>query len=53
MKKVLISIISIIAFIVLIGDIEILTIKIIIAKILSLFWFLLLIKANNYFMKED
>ena len=53
MKKVLISIISIIAFIVLIGDIEVLTIKIIIAKFLSLFWFLLLIKSNNYFMKED
>lgn len=50
MKKVIISIISIIAFLYLIGEIERdLTINIIILKSVSLFWLWLVAKANNYF----
>lgn len=53
MKKAIISIISILAFLYLIGEQEELTLGIITFKILSLGWLWLVAKANNYFMKEN
>lgn len=48
MKKVIL-IISFIAFIILIGEIEELTFSIVLLKVISLAWLWLIIKANNYF----
>lgn len=53
MKKAIISIISILAFLYLICEPEEITIKIIALKFLSLCWLWLVAKANNYFMKEN
>lgn len=49
MKKVILTIISLIAFLLLIGEVEELTFSIIIIKVLSLAWLWLIAKANNYF----
>ena len=53
MKKAIISIISILAFLYLIGEPEEITIRIVALKFLSLFWIWLVLKANNYFMKGE
>ena len=53
MKKAIISIISILAFLYLIGEQEEITIGIVVLKFLSLGWLWLVAKANNYFMKEN
>lgn len=53
MKKVLLTIISFIAFIILIGETEKLTISIILLKVISLIWIWLIIKANNYFYQGE
>ncbi|MFR6659545.1 MAG: hypothetical protein ACLURX_05905 [Clostridia bacterium] len=53
MKKVLLTIISFIAFIILIGESEKLTISIIVLKVLSLIWLWIIIKANNYFYQGE
>ena len=53
MKRVLLTIISFIAFIILIVEAEKLTISIIVLKVLSLIWLWLIIKANNYFYQGD
>lgn len=53
MKKVLLTIISFIAFIILIGEPEEMTIKIVVLKFLSLGWIWLIIKANNYFYQGE
>lgn len=53
MKKAIISIISIIAFLYLIGEQEEITIKILALKFLSLGWLWLVVKANNYFYQGE
>lgn len=53
MKKVLLTIISFIAFIILIGETEKITISIIVLKVLSLIWLWIIIKANNYFYQGE
>lgn len=52
MKRAIICIISIFAFLYLLCDQEI-TILIVALKFLSLFWIWLVLKANNYFMKGE
>ena len=52
MKKAIISIISILAFLYLIGEQEI-TIGIVLLKFLSLAWLWLIVKANNYFYEGE
>lgn len=52
MKKAIISIISILAFLYLIGEQEI-TIGIVSLKFLSLCWLWLVAKANNYFYQGE
>ena len=49
MKKILITIISIISFIILIGEVNKITISIILLKAVSLLWLWIVAKANNYF----
>ena len=54
MKKVILTIISFIAFIILIGETEELTFSIVLLKVISLAWLWIIVKANNYFfMKES
>ena len=53
MKKVILSIITFIAFIILIGEIENLTFNIILTKSICLIWIWLIVKANNYFYKGE
>ena len=53
MKKFIISIISIIAILYIIGEPKEITIKIIALKILSLGWLWLVAKANNYFYQGE
>lgn len=53
MKKVILSIISFIAFIILIGEVEKITFSIVILKIGSLAWLWLIAKANNYFYQGE
>lgn len=53
MKKVILTIISFIAFIILIGETEDLTFNIIILKSISLAWIWLIAKANNYFYQGE
>ena len=53
MKKVLLTIISFIAFIILIGEIEELTFSVVLLKSISLAWLWLLAKANNYFYQGE
>lgn len=53
MKKAIISIISILAFLYLIGEQEEITIGIVALKFLSLGWLWLVAKANNYFYEGD
>lgn len=53
MKKAIISIISIVAFLYLIGDQEEITIGIVALKFLSLGWLWLVAKANNYFYQGE
>ena len=53
MKKVILSIISFIAFIILIGEIEELTFIIVLLKVISLGWLWLVAKANNYFYQGE
>ena len=49
MKKAIISIISIVAFLYLISELEEITLGIVALKFLSLFWLWLVAKANNCF----
>ena len=49
MKKVIISLISIISILILIGETDEITMKIIVLKFLSLVWLYLVAKTNNYF----
>lgn len=53
MKKVILTIISFIAFIILIEEIEELTFSIVLLKSISLAWLWLLAKANNYFYQGE
>lgn len=53
MKKVILTIISFIAFIILIEEIEELTFSIVLLKSISLAWLWLLAKANNYFYEGE
>lgn len=53
MKKVILTIISFIAFIILIGEIEELTFNIILLKAISLAWLWLIAKSNNYFYQGE
>lgn len=53
MKKVILTIISIIAFLYLIGEKEEITIGIVVLKFLSLGWLWLIAKANNYFYQGE
>lgn len=53
MKKAIITIISFIAFIILIGEIEELTFSIVLLKAISLVWLWLIVKANNYFYQGE
>lgn len=53
MKKVILTIISFIAFIILIGETEELTFGIVLLKVISLIWIWLIIKANNYFYQGE
>lgn len=53
MKKAIIIIISILAFLYLIGEQEELTIGIVALKFLSLGWLWLVAKANNYFYQGE
>ena len=53
MKKAIISIISILAFLYLIGEQEEITIGIVVLKFLSLGWLWLVAKANNYFYQGE
>lgn len=52
-KKAILSIISILAFLYLIGEIEEITIGIVALKFLSLGWLWLVAKANNYFYEGE
>ncbi|UWG09276.1 MAG: hypothetical protein [Bacteriophage sp.] len=53
MKKVIIIIISILAFLYLIGEQEEITLGIVALKFLSLGWLWLVSKANNYFYQGE
>ena len=53
MKKAIIIIISILAFLYIIGEQEEITIGIIALKFLSLAWLWLVAKANNYFYQGE
>lgn len=53
MKKAIKSIISILAFLYIIGEQEEITIGIIALKFLSLTWLWLVAKANNYFYQGE
>lgn len=53
MKKVILFITMSIAFLILIGETEKITISIIILKIISLFYLWLVAKANNYFYQGE
>lgn len=53
MKKAIISIISILAFLYLIVEQEEITIGLVALKFLSLGWLWLVAKANNYFYKGE
>lgn len=53
MKKAIISIISILAFLYLICEQESITASVIIWKIISLAWLWLVAKANNYFYEGE
>lgn len=53
MKKTIITIISILAFLYIIGETEEITIGIIALKFLSLGWLWLVAKANNYFYQGE
>lgn len=53
MKKAIISIISILAFLYVIGEQEEITIGILALKFLSLGWLWLVAKANNYFYQGE
>ena len=53
MKKLILTIISFIAFIILIGEIEELTFIIVLLKVISLAWLWLIAKANNYFYQGE
>ena len=53
MKKAIISIISILSFLYLIGEPEEITIGIVALKFLSLGWLWLIAKANNYFYQGE
>ena len=53
MKKVILTIISFIAFILLISDFEKLTLSLVLLKAISLVWLGLVAKANNYFNQEE
>lgn len=52
-KKAIISIISILAFLCAISEIEEITIKILVLKFLSIGWLWLVAKANNYFYQGE
>ena len=53
MKKVILTIISFIAFIILAGEVEELTISIVLLKAISLAWLWLIAKASNYFYQGE
>ena len=53
MKKAIISIISIITILIVLGEPEEITIKIVALKFLSLVWLWLVVKANNYFYQGE
>lgn len=53
MKKVILTIISFITFIILIGEPEEITIGIVALKFLSLAWLWIIVKANNYFYEGE
>ena len=53
MKKAIILILSAIAFIIIIGETEEVTISNTIMKVVSLIWLWLVAKANNYFYEGD
>lgn len=53
MKKAIILILSVIAFIIIIGETEEVTIANTIMKVVSLIWLWLVAKANNYFYEGD
>lgn len=53
MKKTILTIISILAFLYIIGETEEITIGIIALKFLSLGWLWLVAKANNYFYQGE
>ena len=53
MKKVILTIISFIAFIILAGETEELTFSIVLLKAISLAWLCLIAKANNYFYQGE
>jgi len=53
MKKILITIISMLAFIILIGEVNKITLSIILLKAVSLLWLWLVAKANNYFYQGE
>ena len=53
MKKVILTIISFIAFIILIGEIEELPFSIVLLKVISLAWLWLIAKENNYFYQGE
>lgn len=53
MKKAIISIISILSFLYLIGEQEEITIGLVALKFLSLGWLWLVAKANNYFYQGE
>ena len=53
MKKVILTIISFIAFLYLIGEPEEITIGIVALKFFSLAWLWIIAKANNYFYEGE
>lgn len=53
MKKFIISIISILAIFIVLGEPEEITIKVVALKFLSLGWLWLVAKANNYFYEGE
>lgn len=53
MKKIILTVLSIVAFILLIGEMETITFGTIIIKIISLIYLVILAKTNNYFYKGE
>lgn len=53
MKKIILTIISFIAFIILAGETKELTFSIVLLKAMSLVWLWLIAKANNYFYQGE